>query len=150
MSGNDVVLTPWHYIIVPTDSPAVRRLRGSNPAVLATIERHSDSWEAAFRALVEQGATDDEIWRGDWCALLPIALRRHLPALLHDVRKAWLIDNVTTDLVVAEKGRRIASGERYGYDALADHFHVSVGTIRDRLNPKSGKQSTRAPRMHST
>lgn len=139
MSGEDVILTPWHYVIVPSEKVLDRRLTETNPAVRTVLWDHDDSWDAALRALVDQGATDDEIWQGDWLTLLPIPLRRHLPETLQRVRDQARADNVTTEAVRTERGRRLAANEHYGYDALADHFHVSESTIRRRLGAPGGK-----------
>jgi hypothetical protein len=36
----------------------------------------------------------------------------------------------TREQVMAERARRMAAGEHYGYPALGKHFHVSPTTIR--------------------
>lgn len=80
----DGLLTPWYYLGSVT---ITRRLQVDNPAVLSAMADSLDpTWEDLLRGLVDQGATDDEIWAGGWKQLLPIPVRRYLEATLTHLR----------------------------------------------------------------
>ena len=76
---------PWRLTV----GPVRKRLRNQNPAVLDVLDANLESWEAGLHTLVSQGATDEEIWQGDWLTLLPLPVRRLLPELLVAVRRQF-------------------------------------------------------------
>ncbi len=125
------LLTPWHYAVLPNDGPGGQgmlehRLRTSNPAVLAVLERHDTTWELAIAELVEQEATDDEIWAGDWLKLLPFRLRRYLVALLAEQRQPHPL---TRDEILAERAADLAAGGRGGELAVAKRLNSTESTV---------------------
>jgi len=84
MRAPDGLLTPWHWVTVPTP-PAdalYRRLREANPAVLAVLQTDGITWEDAIATLVDQGVAEAEVFAGDWLALLPVPIRRYLAGLV--------------------------------------------------------------------
>jgi hypothetical protein len=139
----DDLLTPWDWIVVPTAGPTVRRFRDENYAVWSVLCIDGMTWDAAFTKLIDQGATDTEIWAGGWRDLLSIPVRRYLEtrlgAMRHIGRIAAQVSGrmPTTGHVRRERERRIATNEPSGYDALARHFHCSATTIRRRLEATS-------------
>jgi hypothetical protein len=72
--------TPEHFAYVGHD-----QIWTTNPQVAQVLRQHQD-WNAALRELVEQGATDEEIRRGDWMAAFGFPMRRRLEAILAELR----------------------------------------------------------------
>lgn len=75
----------WYVWVNRNDQPLVKLLRNENPAVLNVLE-DAETWADALTTLVSQGATDEEIWAGDWLRFLPIPGRRHLVSTLAELR----------------------------------------------------------------
>lgn len=141
MSADDELLSPWHYLVVPTD--AYEELPHDNLAVSLLLSRYDSSWEGLLGELVRQGATDAEIWAGDWLRFLPIFARRRLEAMLAGIRGAPARDVAATaagiltrDEVLRTQAQLRAAGQPYGQKALAKALHTSQATIRRRLAAK--------------
>jgi len=62
-------------------------MESQNYAVYNVLTRHRDSWEDALREMIDQGATNDDIWHGDWKYALPFPLRRRLEAAISRIRR---------------------------------------------------------------
>ena len=92
MSGDDI-LTPWHYLYGNScrcgregSHTSLGHALDANPAVDRVLSQNDRSWKDALVVLVDQGATDDEIWQGDWLSTLPIPVRRHLVESVATIR----------------------------------------------------------------
>ncbi len=87
MTGDvpDDLLTPWHWLVIP-EGTSKSRFVDENRAAYFVFTRDGATWESALSTLIEQGATDDEIWSGGWRDLLSIPVRRYLEALLGRLR----------------------------------------------------------------
>lgn len=92
---DDELLSPKHWILTHYhgDNPEAR-LRNKNPAAYLILHRQLDqSWDAWLGAMIEQGATDEDIFAGDWLDLIPSwPVRRYIPERLAELRGQPSID----------------------------------------------------------
>ena len=138
MSGDapDDLLTPWHWLVIP-EGTSKSRFVDENRAAYFVFTRDGATWESALSTLIEQGATDDEIWSGGWRDLLSIPVRRYLEALLGRLRLAAPLGRQTPTLRLDRYARAVVElrepdGTWPIQDTVAEALGLTSRTLRDK------------------
>ena len=84
----DDLSTPWHWIIATNarDNPQ-ERLCARNPAAWQALHGRDGSWDDWLLELIREGATDDQIFAGDWLDVVgSFPVQRYVRARLAELR----------------------------------------------------------------